>query len=405
MSEVKRILGMDFPIAEAERILTALDFRVEKRGDTLRTTAPPNRLDIQDGPADLIEDLARLYGYDRLPARLLATQLPAQLGNHELALEERARDLMVESGLTEAITYALTTPKKEELLMGARRVSEGPSSLANASGSEYVTLKNPINEERTAMRRTVLAGLLEVTAENLKHTPTVKLFEVGRVYLPQPGERFPAEPTRLAIAMTGRRSEPFWADGLVDPPALGFFDLKGVIESLTAGMHLPAVSFRKAAVAWLHPGQAAELLVAGQPAGVFGRLHPRTAPAFDLADRTVLVAELNLDAILAAVPERYPYTPVSRYPVAKRDIALVVAEDLSAERVLAEIRTGGGDLLKEVTLFDLYRGESIPKGTKSLAFALTYQGTATLSDKDVDKAHKKVEDRVTKELKAQVRGK
>src|SRR5262249_36553768 len=155
--------------AEADRILTALDFRVEKRGDSLRAMAPPNRLDIQDGPADLIEDLARLYGYDRLPARLLATQLPAQLGNCELSLEEHARDLMVESGLTEAITYALTTPKKEAPLTGLSqpeppppappRSGEGsqillPSPLRGGAGGgvlDYVTLKNPINEDRLAM--------------------------------------------------------------------------------------------------------------------------------------------------------------------------------------------------------------------------------------------------------------
>jgi phenylalanyl-tRNA synthetase beta chain len=395
MSEVRRLLGMDFPIAEAERILKALEFQVERRGDSLRAVAPPNRLDIQEGPADLIEDLARIYGYDRLPARLLATQLPEQHGDRALALEERARDLLVDAGLTEAITYSLTTPEKEKPL------TDG--------ASDYVTILNPISADRTAMRRTVLAGLLEVTAANLKNTDTVRFFEIGPVYLPKAGETLPEEPRRLAVLMVGRRAPESWQDSAAGPgAALDFFDLKGVLESLVAGLHLGEVAFRKAAPPWLHPGKAAELTVNGRSAGFLGQLHSRKAAliAKDLAEKTVLAAELDLEIILDAVPQRHRYVPLPVFPEAKRDIALVLPEEMTAERVLAELRAGGGDLLADVRLFDVYRGTSIPPGTKSLAFALSYRAAdRTLTDKEVDKAHKKIEDRLKHVLNAQVRGK
>jgi phenylalanyl-tRNA synthetase beta chain len=394
MAEVRRILGMDFPIDEAERILRALEFTVERAGPAaLRVTAPPHRLDIQAGPADLIEDLARIHGYDRLPATLLAAPLPEQRGNPDLAREERVRDLLVDAGLQEVITYALTSPEREALLA--------------APSGEHVRLLNPISSDRVVMRRALLPGVLEVAASNLKETDTVKLFEVGAVYLPRPGEKLPAEPRRLAVVLSGRREPAFWADPLgAEPPALDFFDLKGILESLAADLHLPPLTVRVAAVSYLHPGRSAELQIGGEPVGTFGQLHPKAAKAFDLGGKPVLVAELDLETILAKVPDRYEYTPVPRFPAALRDIAVIVPEATPAEQVVGELRTSGGPLLRDARLFDVYRGSSIPEGTKSLAYALTYQAEdRTLTDKEVDAAHQRIENRLKHVLKAQIRGK
>jgi phenylalanyl-tRNA synthetase beta chain len=304
----------------------------------------------------------------------------------------------VDLGLQEVITYSLTTPERE-----------GP---LNPPPTGYVTLVNPISTERSAMRHTVLAGVLEVVAFNLKHTDTVRVFEVGSVYLQRDGAKLPDEPRRLAIALTGKRTPPSWQDGsdpqAGTPPAgdLDFFDLKGVVESLVGDLHLPIVGYRPAKSAHLHPGRSADLLLADKPIGSFGELHPKVAKSFDLAARSVLAGEFDLDALLAAIPARFAYTPVPRFPAALRDVAVVVPEEVTAERLLAEIRTAGGALLRDVRLFDLYRGPSIPEGTKSLAFALTYQADdRTLTDKEVDKAHKKIEDRLVHVLKGMIRGK
>jgi phenylalanyl-tRNA synthetase beta chain len=392
LAEIRRCLGMDFPAAVAVRILRALEFKVEPTGsDTLRITTPPHRRDIQEGSADLVEELARIYGYDRLPATLLADELPEQRNNTSLILEERVRDIMASAGLQEVITYSLTTAEREAPL-GL------PASL-------YVKLLNPISSERVVMRHSVITGVLEVLAANLRHTDDARLFEVGPVFLPQEGAKLPDEPVRLALAMTGKREPEFWGESATCQP-LSFFDLKGVMEALAADLHLPTVSYRKASPAYLHPGKAGELLIDGRPVGTFGELHPRVGAAFGLEGRTVLAGELDLQAILARVPARFTYKPVPRFPAALRDIALVVDEDVTADRVVAEIRAAGGDLLKGVRLFDLYRGESIPAGKKSLAYALTYQADdRTLTEKEVDKAHEKIEGRLTHVLKAQVRGK
>ena len=393
-SVIRRILGIDLPLEEAARLLKSLEFAVEPAGaDALKVTVPPHRLDIQEGAADLIEEIARLSGYDRLPATLLSDRLPLQLGNDALVFEERVRDLLVDVGLQECITYALTTPEKE-----------APLQLPEA---KYVELLNPISAERRVMRHSALAGLLDVAASNLRHTDDVRLFEVGSVYLPRAGAKLPDEPRRLALVLCGKRQPDFWGEtaGAPNPP-LDFFDLKGVVETLVEALHLPGVTYQPSSWAALHPGRSALLKANGQDVGHLGALHPKVAEAYELGGKSVLVAELDVESLRAALPPRYQYVPVPRFPAALRDVALVVAENVTAERVAAEIRTAGAGLLRGVRLFDLYHGDNIAVGHKSLAYALTYQADdRTLTDKEVDKAHKKIEDRLKHVLKAQIRGK
>ncbi|HVS36788.1 MAG TPA: phenylalanine--tRNA ligase subunit beta, partial [Gemmataceae bacterium] len=399
MSEVRRVLGMELLDEEASRILRTLDFQVEQRGPgVLRVTAPPHRLDIQEGAADLIEDLARLHGYDRLPTTLLADSLPPQTGCPGLEFEERVKDLLVNCGLQETINYALTTPESESRL--------------GLKPAEYVRLLNPISSERVVMRQSVLASVLEAAAANLRHEADLRLFEIGRVYIPKPAAKLPDEPRRLAIVLCGRRQPDFWGDSDKGPgkgeetsPLLDFFDLKGVVEALAADLHLPSPAYRRSSVACLHPGKAAELTVGDHAIGYFGELHPKTAETFDMAGRAALVGEFDLEALQAVAPARHGYAPVPRFPAALRDVAVIVPEATPADRVEAEIRSGGGELLRGIRLFDLYRGESIGPGVKSLAYALTYQADdRTLTDKEVDRAHKKIQDRLRHVLKAKIRG-
>jgi phenylalanyl-tRNA synthetase beta chain len=395
-TEIRRLLGFDIPGKEVVRVLTALQFQVEPDGDDAWTvTTPQTRLDIQAGQADLIEELARVYGYDKLPERLLPLELPEPKGNLAIELEDRVRDLLADQGLQEAITYSLTSAEVE-----AKLGAEKPRAAS------HVALLNPLSPERSVMRHELLPGVLQVAKHNLENAESVAMYELGFVYVPTK-DKLPDEPRRLAIVLCGRRTPAAWDDpqGAV-PPQYDFYDLKGVIESLAGDLHLPAVSFAATqSVPWLHPMRAAELRVNGKAVGVFGELHPKVAANFGLADRAVEVAELDLEAVLAAVPDRYGYKPYSSFPPAKRDIAIIVAEDITVERVLAEIRAAGGDLLTDAALFDVYRGTGLPDGTKSLAFALTYQSLAgTLSDKDITDAHKKVQGRLRHMLNAHIRG-
>jgi phenylalanyl-tRNA synthetase beta chain len=388
-------LGVEIPAAEVERVLTALDFKLEKDGDAgWKATTPPYRTDIQAGASDLIEELARIHGYDRLPATLLSGELPPQRAHMSLVLEERVKDILVASGLQEVMTYSLTSKERESAL-----------GLANEG---YVEIVNEISADRKVMRQSVLASVLEVAWHNLLNTEGVRLFEVGFVYRPRKGQLLPDEPRRLAIVMTGRRDPAAWDDPQgVKPDQIDFFDLKGVIESLVADLHLPQVAYRPAReIPFLHPGKAAELLVDGQPAGCFGVMHPKPALSFELTDRSILVADIDLEALLTKVPDRFAYSPVPRFPAALRDIAIIVEESVPNEKIVAEIVAAGGALLKGVRLIDLYRGDPVPAGFKSLAYALTYQADdRTLVDKEVNKAHEKIEGRARHVLKAKIRGK
>lgn len=394
IDDVRRTLGMaDFPLDEAVRILKALEFGVVVKEQTIQATVPLHRVDIQEGAADLIEEIARIYGYDNLPATLLADRLPKQVTNDALVFEDAVRDLLVNCGLDEVICYSLTTPEREAPLLG--------------EGADYVRLKNPISSERAVMRRSVLASVLEVAGNNLRNVADIRFFEIGATYVPKAGVALPDEPRRLAIALTGARQQPFWGNGTAPAgQAVDFYDLKGIVETLVGDLHLPNVRYEASKAAFLHPGKSATVLSGENVLGNFGQLHPNVAEQLGLGERVLLVGDFDLAAIQTARPPRFSYVPVPRFPAALRDIAIVVDDALVGEKIVAEIKTAGGNLLAGVRLFDVYRGTGIPEGKKSLAFALSYQADdRTLTDKEIDKTHKKIEDRLKQKLNALIRGK
>jgi phenylalanyl-tRNA synthetase beta chain len=393
LDRVMRLLGMEVSADRATEILKSLEFKVEPSSPgVLEITVPPHRLDIQAGAEDLIEELGRIIGYDRMPATLLADSLPEQREDRDLMIEERVRDTLVAMGLQEAMTYALTEPAAEAPL--------------GVDTEPYVEILNPISSDMRVMRHSVLASMLRVASANLRHTDTLELFEIGTIYQPVGGEKLPAEPRRLGLVLTGRRQGEFWADPQDGPvPTYDFFDAKGIVDGLWHALHLSDVTYEPAKATWLHPARSAHIKCGGELIGTFGELHPKTAAAFDLGERDVLAGEFDLQKIFALVPDGFNFQPVPRFPPALRDIAVIVAEDVPAARIEQEISTAGAPLLAGMRLFDLYRGESIPQGTKSLAYALTYQAAdRTLVDKEVDRAHKKIEDRLKHVLKARIRG-
>lgn len=395
--EVKRILGMDLPRAEIERILTALEFRCEPLSEAaLRVTAPDHRLDIGTGvtgAADLIEEVARIYGYDRIPVTEMADELPPQRDRAAVDLEERVRDLLAIAGLQEVITYRLTTPEREAALV------PGDGS---APGRPYVRVANPISADRVVMRQTLLPGLLEVMAQNARLRERLWFFEIGPAFLPGGAAELPAEPRRLAIGVAGRVAPASWRD--TNPCAADFFDLKGVVEALLAGLHLGALSFEPATHPTFAPGRTARALVGGREVGILGEVHPQVRAAFDLPAGPVCLAELDLDALLAEVPVTYRVAGVPRFPPALQDIALVVDETVPAADLTAVVRSAGGPLLADVRLFDVYRGPQLPSGQKSLAFSLVFQATdRTLTDAEVEAEKRRIVEAVARRLGARLR--
>lgn len=409
-ARVNKLLGVEIPVEEMVRILRALEFKIENADPThsqfssldaqcLTVTTPEHRLDIE-GEHDLIEEIARIYGYDRIPETLMADAMPPTHGNPELDFEERVRDLLVGAGLQEIVTYRLTTPEQE-----ARAYAPGTP----ADDRPYVTLANPINPERTVMRHTLIGGALETLAANLRHHARVALFEIGAVFLPSEDGLLPEEKPRLAIAMSGARTEPSWRTGNADgAPVMDFYDLKGVVESLLDGLHLGEVTYEATTHPTYYPGRTAAVRACdaqGTLLGLFGELHPRVREAWALpADRPVLIADFDLEALHRAVPKDYAVRDVPRFPATIEDLAIVVNEDVPAVAVAQTIRQAGGALLRDVRLFDVYRGEQIGAGKKSLAYSLTYQAEdRTLTDKDVEKLRAKIIRAVEGRLGATVR--
>jgi phenylalanyl-tRNA synthetase beta chain len=242
------------------------------------------------------------------------------------------------------------------------------------------------------MRQTLLANMLDIAAANMRWTPRQLLFEAGPVYLKREGHMLPDEPARLSIVLLGERDLPAWQDvpGM-QIPLMDFYDLKGVIEELVEGLHLEGVRVDTATHHTCYPGRAARLSAGGRDLGVFGQLHPRVVAAFGLPDVPVLAAELDLDALTRLIPAGHRVDALATYPAVYQDIAVVVDEAVPATNVEQVIREAGGDLLGGLRLFDVFQGEQLGAGKKSLAYALTFQSLEkTLRDKDVDKLRSKI---------------
>ncbi len=391
LSEVDRLLGFSFPANEVVEILRRLQFGVEQKdAETLLVTVPDHRLDIGTGvvgQADLVEEIARIYGYNNIPDTIMNDALPPQRNNVSLTGEEKVRDLLVEAGLREVINYRFTTPEHEALLTPL----ELPSSW---SGREYVRLTNPISAERTVLRQTLLASLLDNAVTNMHHHDRQQLFEIGQVYYGVEGD-LPDEHRHLGILVTGTRTVTSWL-GADNTNYSDFYDLKGVLESLLDGLHLHhhQIAFEMTEHNSFHPGRVANVLVNGEIVGLLGEVHPLVREAFGLGldlQRPVLAAEIDLDILLDQVQEDYRVQPIPLQPPAYRDLAVVVDETRPSAEIEALIWQSGGELLREVRLFDVYRGQSIADSKKSLAYSLTFQSdTKTLTDKAVNKIQKRI---------------
>jgi phenylalanyl-tRNA synthetase beta chain len=403
-SFVERQLGVALSADQIVGILRSLEFVCDVRPQadaqasdvTVRVTAPDHRLDIGTGvigQADVLEEIARIYGYERIPETMLAEVLPPQHINRTLVQEERVRDLLVSLGLQEIVTYSLTSPEREA------RMVVGPPPEATP---EYVRLVNPIVVDRVVMRHALLPGLLDIASANARHADRLAMFELGSVYLPVAGAELPDEPVRLALVLAGPRSPSGWQPADREP--MDFFDLKGMVEALIHAMHLRDVAFVAGEHASLTPGRSAQVTISGQAAGWLGELHPAVAAQFDLTSR-VLVAELDLAAMTTSASDRHPVSSVQSYPPIKEDLAVIVDDGVPAAQVADVIRRAGGALLGSVSLFDLYRGDQVGAGKKSLAFSVTYQAPdRTLTDVEAGKLRDKIVRGLADEIGAVLRG-
>jgi phenylalanyl-tRNA synthetase beta chain len=391
-----RILGIEIPTEEIVRILTSLEFDVSVPAgerNTLEVSVPSHRRDVTR-PVDLVEEVGRIWGYDRFPTTLMRDELPPQRDNPRLKGAERVRDLLVGCGLDEVITYSLTGLEDEG------KLHPGESTPA---WDAYLQLRNPLSSEQDTLRQTLLPSLLRTARENLRFLDRVAIFEIGRVYVPLEGQMLPEEPRRLGVVMTGPREERSWL-GNQDLTFMDFFHLKGVVEILLTRLGLGG-TFKPGEHDAFHPGRCARVRVNGEDVGVMGELHPLVRDAFELPDQPTCGLEFDLDALLASWGAPREMMPLSTHPPVYEDLAVVVDEDVPAVRVRNLIARAGAPLLRLVALFDVYRGAQVGTSKKSLAYRLTYQAEdRTLTDEEVAAVRSGIVQRLHEVLGATLRG-
>jgi phenylalanyl-tRNA synthetase beta chain len=401
-SKIERLLGVAYAFDQVLDVLTRLQFVIEAtdEGDPLLTiTVPAHRSDVHR-PEDIIEEVARVIGYETVPTTLPSGTVPHVIRTDRLITREAAKDALASAGVMEIATYSFTSADALRRLDAALGGSGEETLYATMP---IVRLVNPMGDWE-GMRPTLRASLLSAAAENLKYVAGVAFAEVANIYLPHETHDLPDERLTIGIVLAGQRGERSLGS---EPRPYDFFDLKGVIEAVLPVLALRDIRFVPVPDPVFQPGRCARVTAGDAVIGVFGEVHPLVAAAFDLSGR-VMLAELDLEPAIAAVAAHRgvlrALPPTSRFPATENDFAVVVDADVLAADVQAVLVQAVGTLGTRVRLFDSYRGDQIPAGKKSLTFSVTMQAPdRALSDAEVAKVRARVESALQQRLKASLR--
>ncbi|HEU65495.1 MAG TPA: phenylalanine--tRNA ligase subunit beta [Chloroflexi bacterium] len=390
--EVERLSGLKVDIDEIHKVLKALGFECQESnsGSQVSVSVPYWRSDIKCS-ADLVEEVIRIIGYEKIPITRLGAPLPPQksklsLEARQSSLKDKLCNILTGFGFQEILTYSLVSLEKLQKLSPKLELKIPPLKVAN-----------PMTREQEFLRTSLRAGLLSTLSHNQKFEQAgVRLFEIGKIFSPQ-GKDLPEEKEMLCAALSGPRLELSWH---ADKEMLDFFDAKGVVENILSQLGVE-VRFDIGDDEGLYPGRRANVIIGDDKIGIVGDVHPRVAQAFELSN-IVCLMEVDLEKLLTGLTGIKEYQPIPRFPSVTRDIALVVDEQVNYQSVEAIIRSF--PLVTTVTLFDLYRGEQISAGKKSFAIRVIYQSPGhTLTDEEVDRTQEQMLDRLYQELGATLR--
>ncbi len=386
--EVKRLSGMEVSTDEILTALQSLGFECQQDNLTPQISVLPPywRSDIKY-TADVVEEVIRVIGYDKIPITQLSTLLPAQILMPELSFKQKLQHILAGCGFQEILTYSLVSQEKLQKLSPGQELKLNPLKVAN-----------PMSKEQEYLRTSLRANILSTLRSNQRHEEAgIRLFEAGKIFLPQ-GKELPLEKEMLCAVLNGARQELSWHE---NGKALDFFDAKGVAESLLSKLGLTA-TFEASDDEGLFPGKSAAILIDSDRIGTVGELHPSVAQAFELDGITSLI-EVDVAELMKKAGTANKYQPIPRFPGITRDIALVVDKQVTYQQVADIVQKIA--LVKKVTLFDLYTGVQVPEGKKSFALRVIYQSPdRTLTDREIDKLHQKIVSRLHQELGATLRG-
>jgi phenylalanyl-tRNA synthetase beta chain len=390
--EAERLSGLKVSINGILKVLKPLGFECQETnsGSQISVSVPYWRSDVKCS-ADLVEEIVRIIGYEKIPITRLGSPLPQQKSKlspsaQQSNLRDKLRNVLTGFGFQEILTYSLVSVEKLQKLSPTLELKIPPLKVAN-----------PMTREQEYLRTSLRAGLLSTLSHNQKFEHTgIRLFEIGKVFLPR-GKELPEEKEMLCAVLSGSMAELSWQ---VDKEPLDFFDAKGVVENLLNQLGLKA-SFDIGDDEILFSGRGANIIVEDDKVGIVGDVHPRVAQAFELSN-TICLIEIDLEKLLIKIPVTKEYQPIPRFPSVTRDLALVIDEQVSYRTVENIIQSF--PLVTKVTLFDLYRGEQIAEGKKSFAIRIIYQSPShTLTDEEVDRTQEQMLARLHQELGAALR--
>ncbi|USG64275.1 phenylalanine--tRNA ligase subunit beta [Brevibacillus ruminantium] len=391
LEKINQHLGTSLTADEVTPIFQRLQFAYEQNGNQWVVTVPTRRGDITL-PEDLVEEVARLHGYDNIPTTLPEGMTTQGQLTHDQKIRRTIRHHLIGAGLNEAISYALVHPEKAEEVAGLHRTTVKPIALAM-----------PMSEEHSVLRTSLIPSLLATVSYNKnRQNHNVAIFELGRVFLSEEANlsQLPEERLYLAGALTGQWFKTNW---MAQSQVVDFYLVKGLIESLLTRLGIAGAEYRAVStLAGMHPGRTAEIWVGDKHLGYLGQVHPATEKAYDLSETYVFQFDAE-ELIRAAAPVGH-YHPLPKHPAVTRDLALVANRDLPAHTLEAVIRKAAGDLLESLTLFDVYTGDRIASDKKSMAFSLVFRHPErTLQDEEVQELTQAVVEALKNEAGAELR--
>ena len=387
LSDVNRVLGTELTYIDIEDVFRRLGFGLTGDAEKFTVSVPRRRWDIHI-EADLYEEIARIYGYDKLPATLPKGDGTAGQLTETQKLRRKVRTVAEGAGLTEVITYALTTPEK------AVQFSTNPSNLTE--------LMWPMTVDRSVLRQNMVAGILDTVAYNVaRKNKDLALYEIGKVFeqTGNPQEELPTEINSFAFALTGLVTE---KDFQTPAVPVDFFYAKGILEALFDRLGLKVEYTATQALTSMHPGRTATVSLDGQVIGFVGQVHPVAAKAYNIPE--TYVAEVSLTAIEQAIQPAKPFVEITKFPAVTRDIALLLKAEISHKEVVEVIEAAGVKRLTDIKLFDVFSGEKLGLGMKSMAYTLTFQNPEdTLEDEEVARYMEKIQKSLEETIGAEVR--
>ena len=401
---VNFILGTTLDTSEMVQILSNLGFDVNTNGtgnyqtgeetlkkhpskNPLQVTVPTFRSDVAR-EIDLIEEIARVYGYDNIPTTLPKGDIPVPAPNPSTEVRKRIKHFLLAAGMMEAINYSFCDPNCFDKI---RFAAEHPLR-------DVLKLQNPLSPEMSVLRTTLLPNLLENAQHNRNHQiDTIALFEIGSVFIRNGAEK---EPERVTGILAGQVGDGVYSNPYREPD---FYDIKGVVEGILEVCGIVDYTLEKTDAPTFHPGRNAAVLSSNRQIGIFGEAHPEVLENYDLPYKAYLF-DFDMEALVDAAIFTKRFEPIPVYPKVERDLAIVVDKEVLSDIPTGFIYATGGELVESVRLFDVYEGEQVPEGKKSLAYAITYHSaTETLTDKAVNALHDKVVKRLNQELGAELR--